>query len=523
VAAEIAFDMLVVAAFMFVYAWVDGQPTWSLYFIPPFEAALRFGFAAGIMFPIASAPVIVAAEVFRAEHFQPDEFRTGPVATRIALTFLVAAFVGQLVEALREVATRAEDRAAEFERARDEIGRRLDLLEAANRCARALGSSLDPNEAFAAFARELRGVVPVDRWLVWEVDGQLARVIAGGGVATANYPVGSTHPVEGTVVGRVSDGRTLYRPDMTDRRFSEEDDIVAAGIRSRVMAPLQVGARTIGALSVGRRAPRGFSGQEVELMTLLGRLIASSVQNIRTYDAERATAEELRRLSSLRADFVSIVSHELRSPMAAVVGAARTLRKRWPELSDAQRESFLDLVAREGERLAALIGDVLDTSRMESGSLRYAFGEVDVASLIRAAADAADAGQADVRVVARLPASLPVVRGDDGRLRQVVTNLVDNAIKYSPRGGVVHVSAAANDGVVHVHVADDGPGISPADQEVIFEKFGRATAVPPKPGTGLGLFLARSIAEAHGGSVSVASQPGRGSTFTLTLPLAAGG
>src|SRR5205085_11326763 len=110
-----------------------------------------------------------------------------------------------------------------------------------------------------------------------------------------------------------------------------------------------------------RREPDAFSSEEVELATLLGRVAGTAVQNIRAYDAERRTVEELRRLSALRADFVSLVSHELRSPMAAVIGSARTLQARWRELAPQQRESFLALIGDETTRLASLIGDVLDT------------------------------------------------------------------------------------------------------------------------------------------------------------------
>src|SRR5207237_8509217 len=124
--------------------------------------------------------------------------------------------------------------------------------------------------------------------------------------------------------------------------------------------------------------PRSFTPEEVELLTLLGRLVATAVQNIRAYDAERKTVEELRRLSALRADFVSLVSHELRSPMAAVIGAARTLQGRWRELSAEHRQSFLALIGDETTRLSDLIADVLHTSRIEAGKFSYSFRGVDV-------------------------------------------------------------------------------------------------------------------------------------------------
>jgi signal transduction histidine kinase len=243
------------------------------------------------------------------------------------------------------------------------------------------------------------------------------------------------------------------------------------------------------------------------------------VHNIRTYDAERRTLDELRRLSALRADFVSLVSHELRSPMASVIGSARTLRQRWRELSAEQREAFLDLIAAETDRLAGLIGDVLDTSRIEAGTFTYDFGAVDVGELVRDSVAAASLGQDEVAVSAAVPELLPPVRGDRERLRQVLANLLENALKYSTADGEVLVRAFADPDAVRVEVADAGPGIAPEHHQLIFEKFGRiATDGSGKPGTGLGLFIARSIAEAHGGSLGVRSGSRRGAVFTLTLP-----
>ena len=121
-------------------------------------------------------------------------------------------------------------------------------------------------------------------------------------------------------------------------------------------------------------------------------------------------------------------------------------------------------------------------------------------------------------VTAEIPTSVPLVRGDAQRLRQVLGNLIDNAVKYSPAGSPVQVSVTGLNGNVTVSVRDEGSGIASEDQRLIFEKFGRVSGGNTKPGTGLGLYIARSIAEAHGGSLAVASARGRGATFTLTLP-----
>jgi two-component system sensor histidine kinase KdpD len=311
------------------------------------------------------------------------------------------------------------------------------------------------------------------------------------------------------------------RRDLARQEYPEDEQLRALGLRSELVTPLLLGARTIGMLTLSRDRVDAFSEDEIELVSLLGRLVATAVQNIRAYEAERRRVEELARLSQLRADFVSLVSHELRSPMAAVIGAARTLQDRWRMLSASQRESFLALIGDETSRLAELVGDVLDTSRIEAGTFSYRFDEVDLASLVDEAVEAAALAQQEVPVhVSVRSGALPTIRGDRARLRQVLGNLIENAVKYSPEDGEVRISAAAANGAVQIDVRDSGPGIPRDQQERIFEKFGRADVEGgSKPGTGLGLFIARSIAEAHGGSLEVASGTGPGATFTLTLPV----
>ena len=427
--------------------------------------------------------------------------------------------VGWLVQRLRAEARLAHDRAEEAEQLRDELDRRSHMLDRANRCAQALGSSLELEEAFGAFIRELDGLVPFDRIAIMLLEEGRVRVMATAGLRHDEVlRPGEALPPGALVDEVVHDGQTVYRRDMSDHRYPEEMTLTAIGLRSRVAAPLLLGTTPIGMVSVLRREAEAFDEDELELTALLGRLLASSVQNIRAYESERATVAELRRLSALRADFVSLVSHELRSPMAAVIGAARTLEERWRELNAAQRSAFLALIADETNRLATLIGDVLDTSRIEAGTFSYRFTEVDVAELVRATVAGFALHQDEVRVIAHADGIVPSVRGDRERLRQVLRNLLENAVKYSPAGEVVDVRARADDGRVLVTVEDSGPGIPGEQHGLIFERFGRANVGLGKPGTGLGLFIARSIAEAHGGRLSVASTPGQGATFTLELP-----
>jgi signal transduction histidine kinase len=521
--AALAFDTVVVGAYGLIFTYEYGNQTrFALVFVV-LEAALRYGLVGGVVLPVLLIPYFWLVEWWRVDRFSPPGpgFLSDRVSFPAGLLLLSGLIVGWLVRRLDFEARVGRERAAEAERLRDSLGRRVDVLEAANRSARALGSSLEMDQAFGAFIREVQALVAFERLGIVLIEDGDARVIAaaGRGAETVFAP-GSARAAGGSVLDDVLAGQTVYRKDMTDLRYPEEQELLDLGLRSRLVAPLLVGARTIGMISFVRIEPDGFSPDEVELVSLLGRLVATAVQNIRAYEAERQTVDELRRLSALRADFVSLVSHELRSPMAAVIGAARTLQDRWRSLSPEQREAFLALIADETNRLAALIGDVLDTSRIEAGTFSYTFTDVDLGRLVEDTVATASMGQEEVHVRADVAVRVPPIRGDRERLRQIVTNLIDNAIKYSPEGDEVEVSVRPANGSVCITVTDHGPGIPHDQQRLIFEKFGRANVQGSSmPGTGLGLFIARSIAEAHGGSLDVRSRPAAGAAFVLTLPL----
>jgi K+-sensing histidine kinase KdpD len=520
-AAALAFDTVLVSAFILVFHFQEGTPVGRLLLVVVVEAAVRYGIVGAVALAIAVTPIQAVFEYLITRNVYDRPYDVTNVTFQLGVGVLMALIAGWLVKRLGAQTEVAASRAEEAERLRDELGRRVDLLEAANRCARALGSSLDLDQAFGAFIRELRGLVSFERTAIVLAEDGAAQVMAAAGAGSeTTFPPGSARPVEGSILEEVlQGGQVVYREDMADRLYAEEDDLLDLGLHCRLAAPLLLGPRAIGMLSVVRREPASFSPEEIELVNLLGRLVATAVQNIRAYDAERRTVEELRRLSALRADFVSLVSHELRSPMAAVIGSATTLQQRWRELRPEQRDSFLDLIASETTRLAQLVGDVLDTSRIEAGTFSYAFADVDVGRLVQDSVAAAELGQDEVKVVAAVRGPLPSVHGDGERLRQVIGNLVENAVKYSPSGSEVRVAAYSHGDRVYVDVTDRGPGIAPEQQGLIFEKFGRAsTDGAGKPGTGLGLFIARSIAEAHGGTLDVQSALDRGATFTLALP-----
>jgi PAS domain S-box-containing protein len=228
------------------------------------------------------------------------------------------------------------------------------------------------------------------------------------------------------------------------------------------------------------------------------------------------------RVERLKTEFVSTISHELRTPLAAIYGAALTLLRNEPAL-EPQREGLLDVIAVEADRLARIVNDILWASRLESGTLHVAVESCDAKQLVSTVIDAARAHlppKIDLRVdVAR---RLPPVAADPDKVRQVLTNLVDNAIKYSPDGGTVRVNVRANGSRVVFTVRDDGLGIPLAEQDRIFDKFYRLDPELTRGigGTGLGLYITRELVRRMGGQVDVESAEGAGSTFTVELPAA---
>jgi len=267
---------------------------------------------------------------------------------------------------------------------------------------------------------------------------------------------------------------------------------------------------------------RGDFGQHVEVANNdeLGTLAAHL--NLMDDELGRLYAE-VEAANRNKSEFLANMSHELRTPLNAIIGFSEVLLQRmFGELNERQEEYVRDVLV-SGHHLLALINDVLDLSKVEAGRMELELGPVDIATLVTGAAMMIRerASAHGISLSHRLDPDVGTVTADERKIRQVLFNLLSNAIKFTPQGGRIEVSAVRQDHVVRFAVKDSGMGIAPEDQSRIFEKFEQTTTGRrQEASTGLGLTLAKSFIELHGGRIWVDSAPGQGSTFTFTLPAA---
>jgi signal transduction histidine kinase len=306
---------------------------------------------------------------------------------------------------------------------------------------------------------------------------------------------------------------------------SSHPTILGGTVAGRAVAlPLRRAARDLGWVVSFSPEDAPYADQDLKIVAGIAAQAALSLHTALLLEQERATVSRLEELGDLKTQFVASVSHELRTPLTAIIGYTELMLE---ILDDPTLRTYLDDMRRESTALEALINDLLDTSRIESGTLRL---EIKIDDPVRALHEAVELvrhthpGRAVSVDVEAGTGTIPI---DHGRLRQIITNLLDNAVKYSPEDSVVsvvmrRVTDAQRGEHVEVTVSDRGPGIPVGQREAVFQRFNRLHTAT-HAGTGIGLYLVRALVEAHGGSVKVADGVGGGgSRFIVRLPATAG-
>jgi signal transduction histidine kinase len=321
----------------------------------------------------------------------------------------------------------------------------------------------------------------------------------------ASVPQPAALPLAPAALALVGDGVT---PRGLAERFGAAGARVAVGVADELLAEL---AR-LGLVRIARQD----GSDRLHVLTSLGRTLRSSEIGV---DA-RVTAR-LAELERLRTDLLSTIAHELRTPLTAVRTCVGVLRDPGTTPSEADLATLLATIERNADRMQRVVGDILELARLRSGEVSLQLRRFDALEVVRGAVASVEplASKRHQAVELDLPSATIRVFGDRRRLEQALVNLLSNAVRYGPSGGRILVSLRPDGDLVCWAVRDEGPGIPPDEQPRLFERFFVGRNDQATHGIGLGLPTALAIAQAHGGTIDVISAPGRGSTFTLRVPI----
>jgi signal transduction histidine kinase len=424
----------------------------------------------------------------------------------------------RLAEALGQLETRNRDLAEALERqtATSEILRIISTFQT------------DVQPAFDAIAAKALGLCRATTGWVYRFDGELIHIAAAHSlrpeaveVVRRSYPM---PPSRGGGTARAILTRAIvYIPDIReDHEYTLEALAHAADYLSVLAVPMLLEREPIGVIVVTGAEAAAFSQRQIELLQTFADQAVIAVENVRLFKELEAANRELEVASQHKSEFLANMSHELRTPLNAILGFSEVLSERmFGDLNDKQDEYLKDIHA-SGQHLLSLINDILDLSKIEAGRMGLELTDFDLPTAIDNALTLIRerASRRGITLHQAVDQRLGQIRGDERKIRQVLLNLLSNALKFTPEGGRIDVRSGLVEGMAEISVTDTGVGIAPEDQEVIFEEFRQVgTAAKKVEGTGLGLALSRKFIELHRGGIRVESQVGVGSTFTFTLPL----
>lgn len=432
--------------------------------------------------------------------------------------------VGRLAQALNELSATLEDRYREFRR----IDRITDHVNA--------GLLLD--EILESVYHDFSDLIPYDRIGLALIDeaGETVRAHwTKSSYEDVHLQRGYSAPLAGSsleIILKTGQPRIIDDlHDYLDAHPASESTglVVREGLRSSLTCPLVVNGAPVGFIFFSSREPYTYHDVHVEIFQRIASQLAIIIEKGRLVSeltAQNAAIQrqnqELARLNELKNMFLGIAAHDLRSPLGVIQMALTFLLDYHATLPDDEREVLIKEAEEQVENMLVMINELLDITQIEAGELELMNSMIDVADFLAEAVNDHDrvARHKGTQVVlGEVPAGL--VEGDPFRLRQVIDNLLSNAIKFSPPGSTVHVWAARGADEWRIYVRDQGPGISQADRERLFQHFARLSARPTggERSTGLGLSITRRIVQQHGGTIEVESAEGTGATFWFTLPL----
>jgi signal transduction histidine kinase len=392
-----------------------------------------------------------------------------------------------------------------------------------NRVAQRARGSLNPDEILHATVDELAKVLGVSRAVVATGDSEANLDVIYEWTAEGMEPVGlgSRDLPVSRLAARL--GRALFVTDIRrDSRFSEPktaSTLARLGVIAVAATPVRVGGRFAASLAfVHTDRPREWTADDARLIESVAQELRGAIAAAEAFEQQRAAVAELEQLNRAKSDFVSIVSHEFRTPLTGIQGFSEMMQSE--DLTLEEMREYAGDINKDAHRLNRMITEMLDLDKMESGRMEIHREPVDLNAIVTEAADRMRPNAPRHPLTLRLDPMVGEVSGDRDKLTQVMSNLLSNAVKYSPDGGEIVVSTRVEGNAAHVVVRDHGMGIPKGSLETIFERYGRVESLATRniQGTGLGLPIVRQIVQLHGGSVWVESAVGEGSVFHVTLP-----
>ncbi len=404
----------------------------------------------------------------------------------------------------------------------DDVNKRITQIELAHEIAEKLTSTLDLDALLASAAdtiRRTRNYFDVTIFMVEDGEDE-AVLVAHSGNYVDFLPHGYRQKLsEGMVGWAMRNGEKVLVNDVTqDPRYVAYE---YHNTQSELTVPIRIEGKVVGAVNVEDTRIGAFDETDGIVLETVCDQLGSMINNARLYDQLQRTNATLTELDRMKSDFLGIVSHDFRTPLASIILAAKAMVKRGSDLEEPRKNEYLRIIVDQAERLKQLAEDTLSITRHERGQLAYHFELVNVERLVKDALNAASAFVSRRHVIDhRVDPNAAYINGDHMKLRQLITNLVSNAVKYSPRGGVVKVTAEPYDGgEVLFSISDEGIGIPEEQFSRLFKKFSRVDTADAREikGSGLGLWICHEIVTGHGGKIWVESTPGKGSTFRFTL------
>ena len=374
-----------------------------------------------------------------------------------------------------------------------------------------------------ALVKRAERLCVADAAYILRVDGDVLRLAA----ASKSLPTAETRPIRrGLVAGRaILDRRIVHVPDIlaaTDE-FPEAAPNPGPAARSVLSVPLLREGTAMGVLQLRRTRVLPFSNKEIALIKTFANQAVIAIDNARLFQELREKSQQLEIANRHKSAFLANMSHELRTPLNAIIGFSEILLDSSLRVTEEEQKQFLADISNSGKHLLRLINEILDLARIEAGRMELQIESGTLGDILDAIHRTMRPLAAKKSISLRVDSggSIPAFPMDGGRVKQILLNLVGNAIKFTPETGHVWVRADAEDRVVRVEVGDTGSGLPAEDREVIFLEFqqlkGGGSAKPE--GAGLGLALAKRFVEMHGGKLWVESDVGKGSRFFFTLPM----